>query len=40
MLHRVKHDTTAGVTEDPTAEAMMEGQPPPHAPDPGRPSAH
>jgi len=24
MLSRVKHNTTAGVTEDPTAEAMME----------------
>ncbi len=39
MLPRVKHDTMAGVTEDPTAEAMMGRTFPSHAPEPGSPSA-
>jgi hypothetical protein len=40
MVPRVKQNTAAGVTEDPTAVAMMGPQLLPHAPDPGRPSAH
>jgi hypothetical protein len=40
MLPRVKQNTIAGVTEDPTAKAMMDHSPLPQAPDPGRPSAH